>query len=354
MVNGRHLSFGSDPQRQMWVAGQLFNLNTYNAVPSGIRVHVEYGHDTAYGHVVPAEIRELVTHVPVWNGVATGPVTGVRDRPAERRPVLRSRAARPPAAGSDLPLPFRVRQGRRARLHARRELHHRPSRAQPRAVHVHRLRRPGHHRGSRHRPDDRQRRLPPAGVLVAHHRRLLRPLRPGLLRPDIDDRADRYLAGRGAGHARSRGSAIPSTAAARGSTCWPATSATRTPAATRSRSSTPMDTAARSRAPRTRPRRRRTAAAGTTSIPTCGPAISAPSSAARPPRRGCSPPATTTSSCSAPRWTPMRPRSAITAPSATAATPSGWTCPRTARASARRSTASPTATWRSLASTRTI
>jgi hypothetical protein len=75
VVNGRHLSFGSDPERQMWVAGQLFNLNTYNAVPSGIRVHVEYGHDTAYGHVVPAEIRELITLVPVWNGVATGPVT---------------------------------------------------------------------------------------------------------------------------------------------------------------------------------------------------------------------------------------------------------------------------------------
>jgi hypothetical protein len=36
VVNGRHLSFGRNPERQMWVAGQLFNLNTYNAVPSGI------------------------------------------------------------------------------------------------------------------------------------------------------------------------------------------------------------------------------------------------------------------------------------------------------------------------------
>jgi hypothetical protein len=75
VVNGRHLSFGPDPERQMWVAGQLFNLNTYNAVPSGIAVHVEYGHDASYGRVVPAEIRELITHVPVWNGVTTGPVT---------------------------------------------------------------------------------------------------------------------------------------------------------------------------------------------------------------------------------------------------------------------------------------
>ncbi|WP_194911569.1 metallophosphoesterase [Catenulispora rubra] len=76
VVNGRHLSFGPDPKRQMWVAGQLFNLNTYNAVPSGIKVEVEYGHEAgAYGHTVAAEIRQLVTHVPVWNGVPTGPVT---------------------------------------------------------------------------------------------------------------------------------------------------------------------------------------------------------------------------------------------------------------------------------------
>jgi hypothetical protein len=75
VVNGRHLSFGPDPSRQMWVAGQLFNLNTYNAVPSGIKVMVEYGADESYGARVAAELRELVTHVPVWNGVATGPVT---------------------------------------------------------------------------------------------------------------------------------------------------------------------------------------------------------------------------------------------------------------------------------------
>jgi hypothetical protein len=75
VVNGRHLSFGEDPRRQMWVAGQLFNLNAYSAVPSGISVVVEYGGDPSYGGVVPAELRQLVTHVPVWNGVPTGPVT---------------------------------------------------------------------------------------------------------------------------------------------------------------------------------------------------------------------------------------------------------------------------------------
>jgi hypothetical protein len=75
VVNGRHLAFGADPQRQMWVAGQLFNLNTYNAVPSGMKVTLEYGTDQSYGCRVPAELRELITHVPVWNGVPKGPVT---------------------------------------------------------------------------------------------------------------------------------------------------------------------------------------------------------------------------------------------------------------------------------------
>jgi hypothetical protein len=88
VVNGRHLSFGPNPHKQMWVAGQLFNLNTYNAVPSGISVWVEYGKDRSYGHRVPAEIRELITHVPVWNGVATGrtrSATTRRPTPASRR-----------------------------------------------------------------------------------------------------------------------------------------------------------------------------------------------------------------------------------------------------------------------------
>jgi hypothetical protein len=74
VVNGRHLSFGADPRHQMAVAGQLFNLNRYNAVPSGIRVRVEYGTDPSYGAVATAELRELVTHVPVWNGIPFGQI----------------------------------------------------------------------------------------------------------------------------------------------------------------------------------------------------------------------------------------------------------------------------------------
>src|SRR5580704_380464 len=69
VVNGRHLSFGDDPRREMWVGGQLFNLNRYNAVPPrSVRVWLEYGRDRSYGHAVEAEIRELLTHVPVWDG----------------------------------------------------------------------------------------------------------------------------------------------------------------------------------------------------------------------------------------------------------------------------------------------
>ena len=46
VVNGRHLSFGDDPSREMWVGGQLFNLNHYNAVPpSSVKVWLEYGRD---------------------------------------------------------------------------------------------------------------------------------------------------------------------------------------------------------------------------------------------------------------------------------------------------------------------
>ena len=74
VVNGRHLAFGADPRHEMAVAGQLFNLNTYNAAPSGIKVRVEYGTDSSYGAVATAELRELVTHVPVWNGVPFGQV----------------------------------------------------------------------------------------------------------------------------------------------------------------------------------------------------------------------------------------------------------------------------------------
>jgi hypothetical protein len=69
VVNGRHLSFGNDPATEMRVGGQLFNLSTYNVVPPrSVRVFVDYGRDRSYGHTVDAEIRELLTHVPVWDG----------------------------------------------------------------------------------------------------------------------------------------------------------------------------------------------------------------------------------------------------------------------------------------------
>jgi hypothetical protein len=69
LVNGRHLSFGNDPSTQMWAAGQLFNLHKYNAVPpKSVKVWLEYGADRSYGHTVQAEVRELLTHVPVWDG----------------------------------------------------------------------------------------------------------------------------------------------------------------------------------------------------------------------------------------------------------------------------------------------
>jgi hypothetical protein len=69
VVNGRHLSFGDDPSREMWVGGQLFNLYKYNAVPpKSVKVWLQYGRDRSYGHTVEAEIRELLTHVPVWDG----------------------------------------------------------------------------------------------------------------------------------------------------------------------------------------------------------------------------------------------------------------------------------------------
>jgi hypothetical protein len=69
LVNGRHLSFGDDPRTEMWAGGQLFNVHAYNAVPPrSIRVWLDYGTDRFYGRTVEAEIRELLTHVPIWDG----------------------------------------------------------------------------------------------------------------------------------------------------------------------------------------------------------------------------------------------------------------------------------------------
>src|ERR1700739_1831189 len=69
VVNGRHLSFGADPSTAMWAAGQLINLNHYNALPPrSVKVWLGYRKDRSSGPTVEAEIRELITHVPVWDG----------------------------------------------------------------------------------------------------------------------------------------------------------------------------------------------------------------------------------------------------------------------------------------------
>ncbi|HLN70006.1 MAG TPA: metallophosphoesterase [Streptosporangiaceae bacterium] len=69
VVNGRHLSFGEDPATEMRVGGQLLNVSQYNAVPPrSVRVFLDYGRDRSYGAMAEAEIRELITHVPVWDG----------------------------------------------------------------------------------------------------------------------------------------------------------------------------------------------------------------------------------------------------------------------------------------------
>ena len=108
------------------VAGQLFNLNTYNAVPSGIKVRVEYGTDRSYGAVATAELRELVTHVPVWNGVPIGPVTAPR-RPTCSTPTQFYVHALLDdlAPGQTYHYRFVYSHGRQSRLHPRRHLHHR-------------------------------------------------------------------------------------------------------------------------------------------------------------------------------------------------------------------------------------
>jgi hypothetical protein len=84
LVNGRHLSFGDDPTKEMWAGGQLFNINHYNAVPPrSVKVWVDYGRDRFYGHTVEAEIRELLTHVPVWDG-KRGPLRASRTLNADQ------------------------------------------------------------------------------------------------------------------------------------------------------------------------------------------------------------------------------------------------------------------------------
>ena len=69
LVNGRHLSFGDDPTHGDVGRRAAVQHHHYNAVPPrSVRVWVDYGRDRSYGHTVEAEIRELLTHVPVWDG----------------------------------------------------------------------------------------------------------------------------------------------------------------------------------------------------------------------------------------------------------------------------------------------
>jgi hypothetical protein len=60
-VLGRHLSFGADPTQQMAIAGEL------TAEPTG-SVVLDIGTDPSYGMTVPAQIRELISHVPQQDG----------------------------------------------------------------------------------------------------------------------------------------------------------------------------------------------------------------------------------------------------------------------------------------------
>ena len=64
-VIGRHLSFGSDPRRQMAIAAEL------TGKPVG-PVVVDVGADAGYGHTVEAEVRNLVSRVPQQDGSIRG------------------------------------------------------------------------------------------------------------------------------------------------------------------------------------------------------------------------------------------------------------------------------------------
>ena len=95
----------------MWVGGQLFNLNQYNAVPPrSVRVWLEYGRDRSYGHTVEAEIRELLTHVPVWDG-KPGVLKASRTLNADQFFVHAHMTGLAP--GHRVPLPVPVRLGPR-------------------------------------------------------------------------------------------------------------------------------------------------------------------------------------------------------------------------------------------------
>ena len=48
-----------------------------------MRVFVDYGLDHSYGETAEAELRELITHVPVWNG-QPGPIAAARTLNADQ------------------------------------------------------------------------------------------------------------------------------------------------------------------------------------------------------------------------------------------------------------------------------
>ena len=137
LVNGRHLSFGDDPTTEMWVGGQLFNLNQYNAIPPGsIRVWLDYGNSPGYGSSVEAEIRELLTHVPVWDG-QPGMLKASRTLNADQF-FVHAHLDRPQTR-SDVPLPLPLRGRWRGRNDAGRHLAYCADEL-VRAVHLHCIR----------------------------------------------------------------------------------------------------------------------------------------------------------------------------------------------------------------------
>ena len=114
------------PSREMWVGGQLFNLNTYNAVPPrSVRVWLDYGTGPLLrpcgrgGDPRAADPRPGL-------GRQAGRAEGVAD--AQRRPVLRARAHVRPAPRHRVPLPVPVRLRPRDRRDRRRDVHDRARR----------------------------------------------------------------------------------------------------------------------------------------------------------------------------------------------------------------------------------
>ena len=125
-VIGRHLSFGSDPRRQMAIAAEL------TGKPMG-PVVVDVGADAGYGHTVEAEVRNLVSMVPQQDGSIRG---------AEQFFVHGVIGGLPP--GTRLHYRFRLADGTTTPDAVFATA---PARTAAGPVHVHRVRRPGRERG---------------------------------------------------------------------------------------------------------------------------------------------------------------------------------------------------------------